>query len=135
MGHEAVFVDTSAFYALMDGSDKNHEEAERIWRLCLERDAYLRTSNYVIIETTALLQSRLGMEAATLWNRDVLGVVETLWIDESIHAIAHDLWVGIGRRNLSLVDCVSFTLMRRHGMERAFAFDLHFAKQGFQLLQ
>ncbi|MDP2857839.1 MAG: VapC toxin family PIN domain ribonuclease, partial [Bacillota bacterium] len=39
-----------------------------------------------------------------------------------------------GRRNLSLVDCVSFDVMRRLGMEKAFAFDAHFAEQGFQCM-
>lgn len=134
MGNEAIFVDTSAFYALMDSSDKNHGVAASTWRLSLEEDLWIRTSNYVIIETTALLQSRLGMDAAIVWNRDLLGVVEILWIDEAVHGMALDLWVGIRHRDLSLVDCVSFTLMRRHGVEKVFAFDRHFAEQGFQLL-
>ncbi len=33
---------------------------------------------------------------------------------------------------MSLVDCVSFTLMKRHGIEVALAFDEHFRDQGFQ---
>lgn len=135
MGNEAVFVDTSAFYALMDASDNSHKEAAGLWRSFLEEDVYTATSNYVIIETTALLQSRLGLDAAVLWDRDVLSLVETLWVDESIHGLAHDLWVGIGRSNLSFVDCVSLTLMRRHEMEKVYAFDKHFAEQGFKVLK
>jgi len=72
----------------MDASDKNHKEAVRQWRRFLEEDFYIRTSNYVIIETTALLQSRLGLDAAILWDRTFLAVVEMLWIDESIHGLA-----------------------------------------------
>lgn len=90
---------------------------------------------YVIIETTALLQGRLGLVAAILWDWDVLALVETLWIDESTHGLAHDLWVGLGHRNLSFVDCVSFTLMRRHEIENVFAFDRHFTEQGFTVLR
>lgn len=134
MENETVFVDTSAFYALMDSSDKNHKEAARLWSRFLEEDSFTRTSNYVIVETTALLQSRLGLDAAILWGRDVLTVVDILWVDSTIHGLAHDLWVGIGRRNLSFVDCVSFVVMRKNEMEKVFGFDEHFAEQGFDVL-
>ncbi|MDL1961438.1 MAG: hypothetical protein LWX01_07015 [Deltaproteobacteria bacterium] len=69
MESETVFVDTSAFYALMDRSDNNFEKAAGLWRSFLEKDFYLQTSNYIIVETLALLQSRLGFEAANLWYR------------------------------------------------------------------
>jgi predicted nucleic acid-binding protein len=36
-----------------------------------------------------------------------------------------------GRRELSLVDCVSFACMRRLGITRALHFDRHFKEQGF----
>jgi predicted nucleic acid-binding protein len=35
------------------------------------------------------------------------------------------------RRDLSLVDCVSFEVMRRNGITRAFAVDRHFQELGF----
>jgi predicted nucleic acid-binding protein len=39
-----------------------------------------------------------------------------------------------GARDLSLVDCVSFEVMRLLGLDTAFAFDAHFAQQGFRSL-
>jgi predicted nucleic acid-binding protein len=39
--------------------------------------------------------------------------------------------LSVQRRHLSLVDCVSFDVIHRHGLSRAFAFDPHFAEQGF----
>ncbi len=36
--------------------------------------------------------------------------------------------------DLSLVDCCSFESMRRRGIRTAFAYDAHFAQQGFELL-
>jgi len=36
------------------------------------------------------------------------------------------------RRQLSLVDCISFEVMRRRGIKTAFTFDDHFAEQGFE---
>lgn len=132
MESEKVFVDTSGFYALMDRSDNNFEKAAGLWRSFLERDFYLQTSNYVIVETLALLQSRLDFEAASLWYRDVLGLVEILWIDGSMHNLAYELWLGFGRRGLSFVDCVSFVAMRHYKVEKVFGFDKHFVEHGFE---
>jgi predicted nucleic acid-binding protein len=38
------------------------------------------------------------------------------------------------RRSLSLVDCVSFVVMRQLAIRDAFAFDRHFEEQGFTLV-
>jgi len=134
MESERVFVDTSAFYALMDRSDKNYEQAAGRWKYLVEKDLYLNTSNYVIVETLAILQSRLGFEAANLWYRDVLSLAEVLWIEGSIHDLAHELWLGLGRRKLSFVDCVSFVTMRHYKIEKVFVFDRHFEEQGFEIV-
>ena len=134
MESERVFVDTSAFYALMDRSDKNYEQAAALWKYLVEKDLYLNTSNYVIVETLAILQSRLGFEAANLWYRDVLSLAEVLWVEGSIHSLAHELWLGLGRRKLSFVHCVSFAAMRHYKIEKVFVFDRHFEEQGFEIV-
>ncbi len=100
----------------------------------MEKDLYLNTSNYVIVETLAILQSRFGFEAANLWYRDVLSLGEILWIEGSIHNLAHELWLGLGRRKLSFVDCVSFVTMRHYKIEKVFVFDRHFEEQGFEIV-
>jgi predicted nucleic acid-binding protein len=38
------------------------------------------------------------------------------------------------KRNLSLVDCVSFEIMRALGIKTVFAFDPHFAEQGYRCI-
>jgi len=134
MKSEKVFIDTSAFYALMDRSDNNHKEAAGLWTYFLEKDFCIQTSNYIILETMALLQNRLGFEAADLWYRDVLSLAEILWVDKSIHNLAHELWLSFGRRKLSLVDCVSFVTMRHYKIEKVFGFDKHFGEQGFEIV-
>lgn len=134
MESERVFVDTSAFYALMDRSDSNYEQAADLWASLLEKDLCLCTGNYIIIETLALLQSRLGFEAANLWYRDVLSLAEILWFDVSMHNLAYELWLSLGRRKLSFVDCVSFVAMRRYKVEKVFSFDRHFVEQGFEIV-
>ena len=57
----STFVDTSALYAVLDADDERHTAAGAQWdRLLAGREA-LHTTNYVLVETTALLQSRIGM--------------------------------------------------------------------------
>jgi predicted nucleic acid-binding protein len=132
---EKIFIDTSAFYALMDRSDSWHSSARRLWTRLMEEGYELKTSNYIVVETLALLQNRLGFEAADLWARDVLGVVETIWIDEMLHHLATEIWLSLGRRQLSLVDCASFVVMRHDKVEKVFGFDKHFAEHGFDLMK
>ena len=36
-------------------------------------------------------------------------------------------------QQVSFTDCVSFVLMRRNRLERAFTFDRHFASAGFEI--
>lgn len=129
-----IYVDTSAFYALLDRSDRHHKGASSLWPTLLDSNVTLITSNYVVSETVALLQKRIGFEAANLWHRDILGVLEVWWVDAETHQRAYELWLNLGRRRLSLVDCVSFVTMHYHQIEKAFCFKPHFIDHGFDLL-
>ena len=134
MKNDHVFVDTSAFYALMDRSDISYSQAYSLFALLLEKDTFLHTNNYIVIETLALIQSRLGFEAASLWYNDVLSVVQILWIDKSIHNNAFALWLRSGKRKLSFVDCISFVTMQHYRLKKIFTFDKHFAEHGFEII-
>ena len=129
-----AFIDTSAFYALIDSSDTYHEKARYLWISLLDEESHLHTTNYIIIETLALLQSRLGFEAAHIYASDILGLIDILWVDEPRHKLAFELWLSLGRNKLSLVDCVSFITMRHYELENVFGFDRHFDEQGFKIL-
>ena len=125
-----LFIDTSAFYSLLDREDINHLAARTIWRRAVSDGTDLITSNYVLIETTALLQHRLGIAAVRDFDEGIAGVIEVLWIDKSLHEGSLAALLVANRRRLSLVDCTSFALCRKWGIERAFAFDPHFEEQG-----
>jgi predicted nucleic acid-binding protein len=126
-----VFVDTSAFLALLDADQARHADSGTVWRSLLERDEPLVTSSYVLVETYALVQRRLGIEAARVFSRDFVPLVEIAWIEEELHNAAVTALLTAGRRQLSLVDCTSFEVMRRRSLTRAFALDADFADQGF----
>ncbi len=129
-----VFVDTSAFYAVLDANDQMHARAGGEWERLLQSDASLRTTSYVLVETVALLQNRIGMDAVRALSADVLPVLDIVWVDEGMHRMAHHALLVSSRRDVSLVDCASFEVIRRFGIDSVFCFDAHFAEQGFQVV-
>lgn len=131
-----VFVDTSAFYALMTLDDPNHRAALAQWDTWQKSAEVpdLQTSNYVVLETISLIQNRLGMEAVHTFQGEVIPLVAIHWVTDSLHAQGVATLLASKRRRLSLVDCMSFVVMRHFGIGTAFAFDQHFAEQGFRVL-
>ncbi|NPV81874.1 MAG: PIN domain-containing protein [Firmicutes bacterium] len=131
----SVYVDTSAFLAVLDADDGNHEKAKNTWRELLVGRTPLICSSYVLVETWALVQNRLGMEAIKGFHEDILPLLKIEWVDQRIHQLGAVALIAANRRNLSLVDCVSFEIMRHTGIRTAFAFDEHFEDQGFVSLR
>lgn len=129
-----VFADTSALYAVLDRDDANHLRAKEALKHLLDTDAVMITSNYVLVETFALVQRRLGMEALRLFAESLLPMLEVYWVNLAEHGSALSSVLTANRRELSFVDCVSFQLMRDLGLPAAFTFDNHFPEQGFAIL-
>jgi predicted nucleic acid-binding protein len=130
----SAFLDTSALLALLDADETRHEEALLVWRQLLEGDTPLVTTNYVLVETYALAQRRLGSAAVRVLTDDLLPVIDVEWIGPEPHERATAVLIAVNRRDFSLVDAVSFETMRRRGIDRAFAFDRHFEEAGFSLV-
>jgi predicted nucleic acid-binding protein len=129
-----VFIDTSAFYALLDRDDESHRKAKNSWADLLKNDDPLVTNNYVLVETFALIQHRLGMDAVRGFQNDILPLVNIEFVVPELHRSGVSALLSASRRNLSLVDCVSFEMMRTLEVKIAFAFDPHFKEQGFNTL-
>ncbi|MBT1075478.1 type II toxin-antitoxin system VapC family toxin [Geobacter grbiciae] len=127
----SVFIDTSGLLAVLDKDDLHHARASRAWREILSSDDILVTTNYVIVETIALTQHRLGVEASRAFQEEIVPVLHVRWVDSKLHNAAMAILLAVARRKLSLVDCVSFELMRMEGIVSAFTFDRHFKEQGF----
>ena len=128
---DPVFVGTSALYAVLDRDDKHHPEANTIWKRLLRLERPLLTHSYVLVETYALVQRRLGLEAVRALHHDVIPVLDVVWVDEDLHQLAIEVLLASGSRSVSLVDRVSFAVMRREGIRQAFVFDEDFERGGF----
>jgi predicted nucleic acid-binding protein len=104
------------------------------WVRLLEADDSLATTSYVLIETCAVVQRRLGMVALRTVIEDIQPLFAVHWVDSTEHDAGVAVVLAMGRRKLSLVDCVSFQVMRQRSIFCALTLDPHFAEQGFQCL-
>ena len=127
----SVFVDTSAFLSFLNALDRDHTAAQATWVELIQQDETLITTSYILVETFALVQRRLGLEAIRDFERDVVPILLTHWITAAEHSIGVAALIAENRRQLSLVDCTSFQIMRQLGIGTVFAFDQHFAEQHF----
>ena len=133
---ERVFVDTGGWIALAERSDPYHERARRAWEMLSESGARIFTSVAVVLETFTFLDRRGSRELALRWRESLstVGRFEVLGcgasdVDES--------WSYFDRKDLhklSLVDAMTFVLMRRNRIRVALAFDTHFVVAGFRLV-
>lgn len=128
-----IFIDTSAFLAVLDGSDKNHKAARPFWESIVRGEDVLLCHNYILVETSALILRRFGMEAVRVFEEDIFPILRIIWVTKEVHSAGVSAHLMADRRSLSLVDCVSFEVMRRTGVRKAFAFDRHFQDYGYEL--
>lgn len=125
-----TFVDTSALYALLDEDDRNHRAAAA-WLAAADAADVLLSHSYVVVETAALVQRRLGPAAVRTLFDAFVPALSIVYVDDALHSRAVAAYLAGLRRRVSFVDWVSFQLMRDAGLERAFAFDSDFARERF----
>jgi predicted nucleic acid-binding protein len=121
--------------AIFDEDDQRHTSATRSWKSILNSDVEILTSNYVVVETTALLHSRFGTSAVRVFVEDIVPAMTVFWVDQSVHDLANAAVLATsGKSGPSLVDCVSFEVIRRSKIDRVFAYDKHFRAMGYDLI-
>lgn len=127
----SVFIDTSALLAILDADDEHHKKAKGIWTGLISEEETIICSNYVLVETFALVQNRLGVEAVRTLQEDILSMIMVEGVNEVTHKAGVTGVLTAMRKKLSLVDCINFDIMRKLGIKKVFAFDPHFKEQGF----
>jgi len=123
-----AFVDTSAFYALLDKDDANHRAVVELFKQATAQRWRLVTSNFVVAESHVLILVRLGRDAATAWLRAIPAeVVRASAEDEEA---AKRIIFKYTDKEFSYCDAVSFALMERQKIKTALSMDKHFAQYG-----
>ena len=128
-----VFVDTSGFFALLVQNDYMHIRARKNFSYFAEQNAQLVTSSFVLVETIALLQRRIGLAPVHDFNAKILPLLDVIWVNDKWYTCAMQRLFAQNKTNLSLVDCLSFEIMDSLEIKYAFAFDRHFEENGFTI--
>jgi predicted nucleic acid-binding protein len=110
-----------------------HIRAKENFAYFARHGVQLLTSSFVLVETVALLQRRIGLAPVHDFNAKILPLLEVIWIDAEWHGRAMQRLLAQDRRDLSLVDCVSFEIMEAREIKEAFAFDRHFEENDFKI--
>jgi uncharacterized protein len=121
-----MLVDTGAWYAIADQSDRHHKRARKFYLAEAPR-GQLVTTVLILSETWTLIDAHLGRHAAlTFWQTLRTLRVPILPIDETDVEAAWRIAQAFPDQAFSFTDCTSFALMERLGIDDAFAFDAHF---------
>ena len=133
----SIFVDASAFYALLNKKDDLHEEALSISKSLAETNEVLVTSNYTLAEAYTVIRSKLGFKTAESFIAEIRkNGIQVTWIDEEVHNRGLEIFLENKEpRDLSFFDYVDLALMESLGIEKAFSFDRHFKSLGIQLIK
>jgi predicted nucleic acid-binding protein len=115
---------------MADEADPNHDQASAAFLRAIEDREEILIHSYVLAEATAVLQRRLGLDSALRFLQQSRQFT-IHWVGPDDHQAAVELLTLRGRRQLGLVDCASFVVMRRYGLTEALAFDPDFDREGF----
>ncbi len=133
---KAVFVDTSAWVALLNKSDDCHEQAVLLHQILLRSAKQLITTELVFAETGGSF-SKASFHTVVHDLRSSFVSVSPYRLIAASKELLNQGWSLFRQYNdkdWSLVDCVSFTVMKKMHVRYAFTFDHHFRQAGFEIL-
>lgn len=133
---ENIFVDTSAWVALADTDDANDKKTAGVYPSLLSGYRSMVTSNFVVGETYILLLNELGHTAAFAFLERIRTSPRILrvYATELLEAEAEAFLKKYDDHDFSYTDAVSFMIMRKQKLKKAFSFDKHFLSAGFSIL-
>ncbi len=129
----AIFVDTVYWLALVNRNDRWHRHALD-WSG--RADGPLVTTEAVLTEVADALCHRDRRR----WAVDAIRAIRA---DRTITSVAGsaalfrrslDLYAARQDKDWSLTDCISFTVMKDRGIDRALTADVHYVQAGFRAL-
>jgi predicted nucleic acid-binding protein len=135
-----TFIDTSGWASLFVSSESYHQQASQHFSQLRQQKQLLITSNYVIAELVALLNSPLRVPRPQLFQYieaiKTASYVEVIHIKAEIDEIAWTLLKNRTDKTWSLVDATSFIIMQQLNISVALTTDHHFEQAGLvQLLK
>jgi predicted nucleic acid-binding protein len=128
-----VFIDTAAWIALFNRSDALHKQAKQVEKLLRQQNVLLVTTEFVFLEVadafcTSATRTQVANFIDGLRSLTLLKIVE---IEQPLYLEGWQLYKQRLDKNWSLTDCISFAVMKREKIDKAFTSDHHFEQAGF----
>ena len=120
-----VFADTSFYQALLSKRDNQHDHARET---LAQLDAGIVTTEYVFIELGSLMSygPARGLFVRLLQHARNDSFTELVPASAEIFNAGFTLFADRPDKNWSLVDCISFQLMRQRRIQDVLTYDHHF---------
>lgn len=134
MTGDVVFLDSVGLIAVWNADDQWHPAARPVFAGLIKEKARLVTTTYILLEC-GNAAARRSFRDDVIALRDALSSRQALVEPTPLDVQA--AWEAFGRGeggNAGIIDHVSFVIMRRLGLTRAFSNDAHFRAAGFQTL-
>src|SRR4051812_20251746 len=133
----AVFIDSSAFFAMIYSRDEKHPAAAQIAQRLEEQQWQLVTSNFVRAEAHALILNKGNHRAADRFLKSLAEQtpVQTIRVTEEDEQQALAIVAKYQDKEFTLTDATSFVMMDRLGITNSFTFDDDFRQYGLTVLQ
>ncbi len=126
-----IFVDTSAFIAIVNPKDSHHTEAITRRKCIKEEKIQCYTSNLVLYETLTWLAIKLGPDAAVQLGEGILQEsphLNMLYLDREDELASLKVLKKYHQIPLSFADASSLHFIHKYQLDQVFGFDEHFTK-------
>ena len=129
----SIFADTSYFVAFCGPRDRFHARAVELSASLVAR---IVTTEYVLVETGGLLLRPEDRPAYVNLVRDLESdpSVQIVPASQKLFHAGFDLFTRRPDKTWSLVDCISFAIMKQRRLNEALTADHHFVQAGFKAL-
>ena len=131
-----TFIDTSGFYSILVRRDRMHGPAAAFMAEAARDRRRFVTTDYVLDESVTLLKARgFGKLVAPLFESiDASAAIRIEWTTPERFRETRTFCLRHSDKSWSFTDCVSFVVMRSHGLPAALTSDTHFEQAGFRIL-
>ena len=132
---EKLFIDTSAFFAIINARDLNHDIALKFFKNDINNFKVF-SSDFVISETLTLIRRKMGSLIAFSWGEKIIqsNFIKILYSGENIFLDSWQTFIKYEDQDFSFIDCTSFLHMKENKIRCCFCFDTHFSIYGYDSL-
>lgn len=124
---QPIFIDASAYLALVLPQDANRNKAVAISKKIFRKENTLVTSRAILGEVLTVCSQRHNRKAAVDFIKDIVASGTTIVLeDEKLIQKAFALFQKIPNKDISWVDCYSFAIIEHFKIKKVFTFDKDF---------